>query len=466
MEIIIYILVLLVFGYFILRDIRNNDINAFNIFLLMALFAYIFVPTVVFIFGGSYQNKYEIIRYIFNSNSSERLKALLYIIIFTGFTVFVYNLVKPARNAMFSVEKRLKSRVYRKVRIYFVVLAAIGLAAFLYMVFIFGGITSLIQYAGSSRGEGAYKIASGSMLAYAIILSKAVLGSICPLIVLYELKPNKSTIAIGFILLCAGMIVLIYNAGKLPAIIFFLPMLLYFVDKKMGKKKKKTSVYLLYLLIGIVILFMMKELDNIFFFLRYGVFLSSVKGGGSILDTIMALINSFTYPFSNVLFADRMNGYFGMRFGIDYILPFINILPSRILRIVGLSEINTLYNQTSAYYSALNPLSKGGMPNDIITVAIRQLSVPGIIIIGSLVGFLLKLLDAVIYELNEMGNQFKFLIYTNYMVIVVFLFLEPYSAIMAYLSIIVLLFLTIGIHKLGSERRLQKMSLNREWCKK
>jgi oligosaccharide repeat unit polymerase len=462
LEIAIYILSSVIFGFFIVRNIRRNDINAFNIFLIMILFAYLFVPTLVFIFGGNYQKRFELVGYIFQADLLERLKALLYIVIFTVCAMFAYCLMNPAKHAMAYADEKINSGIYRKAKIYVIVLSIIGLIGFFYMVYTFGGINNLLQYSGSSRGEGDYKIASGSMLAYAILASKALLGCICPLVVLYELKPKKSTIVFGVILICTGIIILIYNAGKLPAIIFFLPMLLYFVDKKRSKRKNKAFIYLL---IGLVVFLAMQEMDNIFYYLRYGVFLSSFTADYNFMDKVMAIINSFTYPFSNLLFADKMNAYFGMRFGVDYILPFVNILPHSVLNAVGLTEINTLYNQTSAYYHALNPGSTGGVPNDIITVAIRQLSLPGIIIIGSSVGLLLKYLDGIIVEINELGSQFRYLIYTNYMVVVIFLFLEPYSAIMAYLSIIVLLFLTKSIHKLGSNHRLQKMSLNREWLR-
>ncbi|HWQ43464.1 MAG TPA: hypothetical protein VN456_15705, partial [Desulfosporosinus sp.] len=166
-----------------------------------------------------------------------------------------------------------------------------------------------------------------------------------------------------------------------------------------------------------------------------------------LIDNLMSLINSFTYPFSNLLSAQEMNSLYGLRFGLDYLVPFVNIIPRRFSDVVGLADIDTLYYITSNYYHSYVAgfTGKGGVPNDIITVAFRQFAFLGIMIGGSIAGILLKYLDNAIEKLNRLGGEYSQLIVTNCMVVVVLLFLEPYSAIMAYFHIIISLFLTRSI---------------------
>ena len=260
---------------------------------------------------------------------------------------------------------------------------------------------------------------------------------------MYELRPKLKALLWMIIMICVGVLLLVVNAGKLQAIIFFTPILIYVINK-VGKGKSKK---LLYFLIGIAILSTIPQMDNLFFYLSYDITLSSFKDDWNFIDNTMSLANSFTYPFSNLLMANDMNRVNGLRFGLDYLAPFVNILPHRLLNAVGLSDIDTLYKMTMDYYHSYVAgfTLKGGVPNDIITVAFRQLAFPGVMICGSIMGLLLKYLDIAIDKLNCLGGEYSHLIMTNCMVVVVLLFLEPYSAIMAYFHIIVSIFLTKSI---------------------
>lgn len=441
---IIYILTSIIYSGFIIRNIKRHNINAFGIFLYMVFFAYLFVPTLVFMFGADYQIKYAILGNIYESNPFERLKILFYVIIFTLCATGFYNIVKsyPKRNADCNNEE-IKISIYNKAHQYWLFLLGAGMIGFFYMVYSLGGVSGLLQYSGASRGEGVNTITTGSTLAYADILSRALWGCIYPMILMYELKPKLKALLWMIVMICVGSLLLAVNAGKLQAIIFFIPILIYIVNKLGNGKSKKIA----YLLISIAVLLIIPQMDNLFFYLTYDTTLSSFKGDWNFMDNLMSLVNSFTYPFSNLLMADKMSSVYGLRFGLDYLAPFVNLIPHRFLNAVGLSELDTLYHITTDYYHAyVAEFSlKGGVPNDIITVAVRQFAFPGIMICGSIVGILLKYLDNAIENLNRLGGEYSQLILTNCMVVVVMLFMEPYSAIMAYFHIIVSLFLTKSI---------------------
>lgn len=444
MEIIIYVLTMIIYVGFISRNIKRHSFNAFNIFLFMVFFAYLFVPTLVFMFGADYQIKYAILGNIYQSDPLERLIILFYVLIFTLCAVVFYSLAKnyTKMDSAYNSEK-IKLSIYSKARKYWLFLLAVGLIGFFYMVYSLGGVSNLIQYSGASRGESVYEITTGSTLAYAEILSRALWGGIYPIIIMYELKPKPKALLGMIIMICVGSLLLVVNAGKLQAIVFFTPILIYVVNKVGNGKSKK----ILYIFIGIAILWIIPQMDNLFFYLSYDVTLSSFKDDWNFRDNVMSLANSFTYPFSNLLMANEMNRVNGLRFGLDYLAPFVNILPHRLLHAVGLSDIDTLYKITMDYYHSYVTgfTLKGGVPNDIITVAFRQLAFPGVMICGSIAGILLKYLDRAIKKLNCLGGEYSQLITTNCMVVVVLLFLEPYSAIMAYFHIIVSLFLTKSI---------------------
>ncbi len=447
----IYIITMIIFGGFVLKKIKSHDINAITIFVFMIIFAYLIVPIIVFFLGDAYQYKYPMIWNIYTSNDLERVKALIYTILLIISAVLVYYLIpikKINSNIINNIEYN-EEPIRKIIKKYWFILFSIGMFGLIMMIFKFGGISNYLISSGGSRGVnsdiGDNSIIIGSIFAYANILSRALLGCIYLLILLYELKRKKSTLIGIIFIICLATMVLVYNAGKLQAIIFYVPILIYLTNKFVRKKNK----ILIYLLISIIVFLSMSKMDDLFFYLNRGVTLSSYKESWNFIDNLMALVSQFTYPYSNLLLADKMNSVYGFRFGLDYIAPAFNLIPARFLNIIGLSEVETLYHITSDYYHISIPgfSLMAGVPNDILTVAIRQLSVPGVILCGSFMGMLLAYIDLGVKKLYTMGNKYSQLALTNNMVVIVILFLEPNSAIMAYYPIMPSLFLTRAILK-------------------
>lgn len=454
MESLLYFFMLFIFIGVVIRQIKIDGINSFVIFISMTCFAYLMIPVFIFLVGDAYQYKYPILANIYRSSMAERIVALIYITLFLISFVIGYNLLKTKQtknninkyNSAYI--KMITPKIYLKAKKYYFILFSIGVIGFIYMLYEFNGLGNFIKFSGSGRGEGIYEFSSGSAVAYSMIISRAMLGSTFAIILMYRLNTKKRLIIVVFISIIVSMLLLVFNAGKLQAIIYFIPLGLVLVDK-FGGGKKQISIYIG---ISLLMILIMPKLDNLFYYLTYGKSLSSFKTEWSILDNIVGLLNSFTYPYSNLLLSQSMNSEFGIRFGADYILPFINIIPSRILSFLGLKEMETLYSLTTSYYHTFVPGISlyTGIPNDIITVAIRQFSYAGVILIGAIFGVLLKRLDIYIRKLNMLGSEYKHLVYTNCMVVIAFLFIEPNSAIMAYYHIIPSIFLSKYIIKLIS----------------
>jgi len=447
----IYIITTIIFGGFVVRKIKSNNINAITIFTFMIMFAYLIVPIMVFFLGDAYQDKYPITWNIYNSNDLERVKALIYTFLLIISSTLVYYCIPIKKvNTNIINTKYNEKMIYTIVKKYWFVLFGIGMFGFILVIFKFGGISNYLNSSGGSRGIYSdigdnNSIAPGSIFAYANILSRALLGCIYPLILMYEMKPQISRLIGIIFIICLDTMVLVYNAGKLQAIIFYVPILIYFMNKYVRKKNKM----LIYLFISIITFLSMSKMDDLFFYLNHGVTLSSYKDSWSFIDNLMALVNQFTYPYSNLLLSDKMNNVYGFRFGIDYIAPIFNLIPARFLNIIGLSKIDALYHITSDYYhiKVLGFSLIAGVPNDLLTVAIRQLSFPGVILCGSFMGMLLAYVDIGVKKLNEMGNKYSQLALTNCVVVIVILFLEPNSVTMAYYHILFSLFLTRSILK-------------------
>ena len=459
MEIVLYIAVLSLIILYIIKCIKKNSINTLVATLTVVSFTYLFIPIVVFIFGEKYTYKYAILANIYRASTNERLVMLSYIVVFLVIMILIYNNCskKVEVESKIANSEYIENKISTKLKISFNVLFIVGFISFLYLLYEFKGITGLLSYTGAARGEGELTIGAGSVVAYMNILARSILGCMPILITVYMINKRKFNIinrTVIVLVFMFSLIYLIFNAGRLQILIFFIPLILFIVNKYF-KGKKAIKIYML---IFLLILVIMPELDNLFYYLTYNKSLASFKTEWSIMDNLIGVINSFTYPFSNLLLSENMNNEYGLRFGVDYILPFINIIPTRILNIVELEKIQTLYSITSEYYksSVIGFNNSGGVPNDLISLAIRQFSFVGLIISGAIMGIILKYFDILISKIYKIGDKYNYIIYTDIMVVVIILLLEPYSAIMAYFPIFICLGLTRYIYNSYRGKSLDK----------
>lgn len=448
METILYIFISAIFMVIIYSRLKKYGINGYTVFLCITFFAYFLVPTMVFILGEPYQYKYQILGNIYMSTSAERIKVLLYIITFIMFTSIFYKVIRVKECLVNQDSEIILEKIYNITKKYLIVMLIVGGIGFIYMLINLGGVTKVIEYSGVARGEGSYELQSGSILAYSIILARALLGCSFPVIIIYNIKKSKKTFLTLILIMMLASIYLIFNAGRLQIIIFILPIVLYLIGKVTGKKQ-----IVLYICITVGVLWLMPKMDDLFYYINHGTKLSSFKAEWSLSDNIVSLLNAFTYPYSNMLLVDEMNMHYGLRYGVDFIVPFVNIIPNRVLSLIGASDIETLYNLTSSYYvtSVSGIQTSGGVPNDFITLIVRQLSFAAPFVFGAIMGVVLKYIDSSIKILYKLGSKFKHLIYTNCMVIIAFMLLEPNSGIMAYFHIMASMFLTKSIVKITKE---------------
>jgi hypothetical protein len=181
--------------------------------------------------------------------------------------------------------------------------------------------------------------------------------------------------------LCTSAIYELFNAGKLHIIFFFLSLYLFFI-----KGSIKKVVFQL-IVAFIVVLFLLKPLDNLFLFFQD----NSIQLSGSSNNVIANSISEFTFPYSNILYVESFVNWGRIRYGIDFIGWLINCLPASILNSIGLNEImpshifNT-YNYTGGAWTA-------GMPTDIITLGYYQFRELGIVLMCGFWGIIACIFD-------------------------------------------------------------------------
>lgn len=262
----------------------------------------------------------------------------------------------------------------------------LGIISIITIIISSGGLASYLALGSSTRGIGKdSSLYISSSLLPLITLSNIII--IAPFLYKYLLafSIKRSSLKIKFILsFVLSVIYLLYNQGRLPLILFFVPFVL---DLKVAKKVKVWG--------GILIVFLSIPLLNIlsavFIYFTYGYW--SLESNISITQTLLL---EFTYPFSNFINKGNLVRIFGFRYGIDYIQWPLLLIPSPILKLVGIfkSDIYTIGSlNTSAYSSILNAKVQGGIPTDFFTFNYYQFGVFSLLLAIIFFAILLKRID-------------------------------------------------------------------------
>lgn len=187
-------------------------------------------------------------------------------------------------------------------------------------------------------------------------------------------------------------IYLLYNQGRLPLLLFFVPFLL---DMKVFKRMSLWSL----LLITIGSVFLLSIMDSLFIYLSFGYWDS-----GSDSSFLNTLLLEFTYPFSNFINRDTLVDKIGFRYGYDYIVWILLLIPASLLSPLGIVKKNIttmgLLN-TEAYSSVLNQIAGGGIPTDFFTFNYYQFGYFSLIIATIIAGKLLSKLDGIVTQIRN-----------------------------------------------------------------
>lgn len=246
---------------------------------------------------------------------------------------------------------------------------------------------------------------------------------------------KKIFIVLSFI---GSLFYLLFNAGRLGVLLFFLCFVLDYAYRK------SKHPFLLVVVAGLVSLFLLEKLNEVFFYISYGYIKSSE------VNIFIRLINEFMFPYVNILHSLKMNAIFGLRYGLDFITWIVNIIPYSILSIFGLEKLQTSYTFITFYYVGQG--SDGGVPTDLITQGIRQFGFIGIMFSSLIMAKICTLLDRLI------SREF-FLNYTFFSlrVLSISFVLLPYADIDSFvknrMDLLVLLVFLILVRKIEDSQR-------------
>ena len=231
----------------------------------------------------------------------------------------------------------------------------------------------------------------------------------------------------------------IFNAGKTNFIIFLIPVFMYLMSRK-GSFKMKYLV-----LAGMAMIFLVPVLDNVFYYISSGENIGNYRTTWNLLDYSMSVVRQFAYPYANMVMREPITEIYGYRWFLDYLAIPVNLLPSFLF---GGFQLDTLYHLTTEYYTSILS-SKGGMPNDFLFFAYRQLGVVGIATIGTITGAIIKKLDKILFEVKDLlsilGINTSHLFTTYWLTSIVFILIEPLSVFTSFPIVIFAVIIVIHL---------------------
>lgn len=366
--------------YFFFKKQRNV---MFSIVSTLYALVYFLIPGLIFLLDMNLSYKY-----IFNISSStdfEKFKSFCISVL--GYLVFflIYSFTrnynaKPIKNYDLSVSKKGFQIIY----VIAIGIFLISALSMLILVMRFGGLANMLSYGDQIRGGFVTGFESGVNRSFVEPLSQLVV--ITPFLFFLLSRIKKTSIMLKVLLIISlilTIIALLYNSGRSQIIFFVAGFVSYFFFQKF---KKPFIPILLFIVIS---LSMLQFMDKFFLYMSTGIWINNSL-------TFEYFIESFAFPYSNLISVDEMNSMFGLRQGIDYFTWMINILPSPLLNILGLTKQPELYEFTTQYYGRVS-----GVPTDILTHGIRQIGFIGALINMVILGLLMAKLDSFF-------NQFRY----------------------------------------------------------
>ncbi|WP_160162357.1 hypothetical protein [Oceanobacillus iheyensis] len=341
--------------------------------------------------------------------------------------------------------------LYKRVKLITNTIFLVGILSIVLLIIEVGSLKNYLALGSMTRGldKSPTEYINSSYLQL-ITLSVVILIPPYLYLFLYRMKKDKIMIFMFFISLFFAVLYLLYNQGRAPLIIFFLPF--FFVIGKI----KKRGMFGLVLLFGLG-LFLLSYLDAIFQYLAYGYYEIEQSE-----NYISQFLKEFSYPFANFSLRYELIDFSGFRYMYDYVIWPFTMIPSSLLSLFGLSKeaitsVSTF--NTEAYGAFLGVNTTGGIPVDFLTFNFYQFGYISLLPMCFVIGRLLRMLDKVFYFFK--GNiAITILLYRISFSMIGILNNSDLSAIMRNrLDVVLLLVIIIYIYML-EKKRLRIKELN------
>lgn len=363
--------------------VHNGIISFFMLY-------YLIIPVLVFINidklnvmelrAGKYCS-YTFQRFIINGGWRNYLYSIFMIsTAIASFIFFYQNKTKTNKKIKYCFNR---VKTYSLVKWMMYVTFFIGMLSLILFFSSLGGIKNALSYAERMRNMSNSLVEEIGKMALLKITARFI--TVVPILVLYLLdEDNHNNITYKIILvtsLIASTLFYLYNAGRTPIILFllcFIYLLLY---------NKTNKVWLVIIITGVIALPLLDVLDQLFVFLNSGSF--NMKQ-----SNYLYYLYQFSPTYKNTLMLLDLNKTFGLRFGKDFVLAFLDLLP-------GLN-FEPSYASLSLFVRGDNWKLLGGIPTDLIMFSHMQLSFLGVIICSGILGIIAQIID---YKLSFFKNE-------------------------------------------------------------
>ncbi|MCM3633970.1 O-antigen polymerase [Paenibacillus camelliae] len=327
---------------------------------------------------------------------------------------------------------------YKKSLKWGIITLSFGLFAEILVSISLGGIFSAIAMGEKLR---AYGIDMGTYIPqnrlFSVVLMVSSLASTYFFVYSYRLKKGFIVSILLIISILASTFYLFINAGRLGILLFLMT---FFIDFSFRKFKRPFIIIFFSMVLFVLLL---GTLDDLFFYLSYGY----VKESST---SIYSIVNEFAFPYVNLLNVQSINDIYGLRWGTDYFTWIINIVPTSILSLFGLSKVTTGYHFITDYF--IGNSASGGIPTDILTLGLRQFGVLSLVLQSAILGILCKYFDKVIEKIHSKEYYFMTLRISSIMFIIV-----PYADLDSFIrnryDMILVLIFAIIISKQVNKRK-------------
>ncbi|MFU1993393.1 hypothetical protein [Priestia megaterium] len=456
----IYIILLFILSFLIIRHYKKyKKIDVFIIFTLVYTLYYIFIPIVTNLFIHQIEletNRVNYLYYIIHASITNKVYALIYtvlgyVLFFIGFRLSKSRNKKSIDNHIehihFSHSKNRVEKVFLRFGYFMFFLGGLSFA---YIIVSLGGLSRALQLADYLRNPN---VDSTQYISQNVLFLKTlgglVLGAPYAFLAAYSTEKRRLTFLFFIFSMIIGILYALFSAGKFVLLTFLGGFIVHYLIR--NKRMRMLNVILFSLLCFWIIPF----LDFLFSYLATD---GNIEYTNEPFELSSSIIQ-FAFPYCNLLNVQDMNTVLGLRWGIDLINWTWNVLPSIVLRIIGLSVTEDLSDRITMYYSMFSRQT-GGTPADILTLVISQFSVIGIFLMLG-IGIVLRKINSVIWRLDF--EKFSFL-YIGILIL-------PYSAIfnselvniIKYrMSNVMLLIMVVIISKLILKDNLKKKKALRE----
>lgn len=365
----------------------------FGIAFYYAIVPFLILASVAFGSNNMSQNTSGYVSRIINADTVDHILTNFMVIIFVSIFELIY---RAKRTNKVPVDRGIDLK-YRRISS---VLFCISSVSFLIFIIAIGGVERMLSVAEIVRHPGRNVLEFMPYYASLLIIPAGWIVLVAPLVNLANIEEKQvgrahsfmEKIANGFMYIFSvflSILYYLYKAGRAPLLIYLIALFFPFVNKRTKHPWKFV------LIVGCLSLPLLDVLGNLFNALA-GWTNFTVRG---IYDdfNVMKYYHEFAYPASTLLNIFDITEKFGIRFGADFITDILNFMP-------GL-QFGSAYEVVSEFYAGTNWKSVGITPADLISLAIIEFHVLGIIILPIALATIIRRVDLALATFRDKTGQ-------------------------------------------------------------